>query len=89
MDSTYEDNGSMKTTIDIPEDELRDAMRFTKAKTKREAVVRVLEEFNRRRRMAELVKYAGSFSDSFPTNEAIEAVDASREAELHGRRPRR
>ena len=43
----------MKTTIDIPENELREVMRFTKAKTKREAV-KVLEEFNRRRRMAEL-----------------------------------
>jgi Ca2+-binding EF-hand superfamily protein len=78
----------MKTTIDIPEDELKDAMRFTKAKTKREAVVRVLEDFNRRRRMAELVKYAGSFSDRFPTNEEIEAVDVTRDRTLHGR-PRR
>ena len=78
----------MKTTIDIPEDELKDAMRFTKAKTKREAVVRVLEEFNRRRRMAELVKYSGSFSDGFPTNDAIEAIDAARERELNGRHHR-
>ena len=31
----------MKTTIDIPEDELRDAMRFTRATTKREAVVKI------------------------------------------------
>ena len=46
----------MKTTIDIPDNELRDVMRFTRATTKREAIVRVLEEFNRRRRMAELVK---------------------------------
>jgi Arc/MetJ family transcription regulator len=89
MDSIIADNGSMKTTIDIPEDELRDAMRFTKAKTKREAVVKVLEEFNRRRRMSELVKYAGTFSDAFPTNDKIEAVDASRAGQLHGRRPRR
>jgi hypothetical protein len=78
----------MKTTVDIPEDELKDAMRFTKAKTKREAVVKVLEEFNRRRRMAELVKYSGSFSDTFPTNEAIEAIDATRSRKLNGR-PRR
>jgi len=75
----------MKTTVDIPEDELRDAMRFTKAKTKREAVVRVLEDFNRRRRMAELVKYAGTFSDRFPTNDEIEAVDAGRDRQLHAR----
>lgn len=78
----------MKTTIDIPDDELRDAMRFTKARTKREAVVKVLEEYNRRRRMAALVKYAGSFEDTFPTNEEIEAVDATRDRKLHGR-PRR
>jgi hypothetical protein len=72
----------MKTTVDIPDRELKDAMRFTKAKTKREAVVRVLEEFNRRRRMAELVKHAGAFSDSFPTNQEIEAVDARRDLGL-------
>jgi Arc/MetJ family transcription regulator len=75
----------MKTTVDIPEDELKDAMRFTKAKTKREAVVKVLEEFNRRRRMAELVKYSGTFSDRFPSNDEIEAVDAERDRPLHGR----
>ena len=69
----------MKTTIDIPENELRDAMRFTRATTKREAVVKVLEEFNRRRRMAELVKYSGTFSDRFPTNDEIEAIDAKRD----------
>jgi hypothetical protein len=72
----------MKTTVDIPENELRDAMRFTKAKTKREAVVTVLVDFNRRRRMAELVKYAGTFSDEFPTNDRIEAVDARRARKL-------
>ena len=75
----------MKTTVDIPENELKDAMRFTKARTKREAVVRVLEEFNRRRRMAELVKYSGTFTNSFPTNEEIEAVDAKRDLGQHGR----
>jgi hypothetical protein len=67
----------MKTTVDIPERELNDAMRFTKARTKREAIVTILEQFNRRGRMAELVKYSGTFSDSFPTNEEIEAADAS------------
>jgi Bacterial antitoxin of type II TA system, VapB len=75
----------MKTTIDIPEDELKEAMRFTKAKTKREAVVRVLTEFNRRRRMAELVRYSGTFSDRFPTTDEIEAVDRENARELHGR----
>src|SRR5262245_27455460 len=36
LDSNKINNGSMKTTVDIPENELKDAMRFTKAKTKRE-----------------------------------------------------
>ena len=64
---------------------LRDAVRFTRATTKREAVVKVLEEFNRRRRMAELVKYSGTFSDRFPTNDEIEAIDATRDRTLHAR----
>ena len=63
-------------------------MRFTRATTKREAVVKVLEEFNRRRRMAELVKYSGTFSDRFPTNDEIEATDAAGE-KVTNARPRR
>ncbi len=50
----------MKTTVDIPEGDLADAMRFTHAKTKREAIVTAIQDFNRRKRMAELVKYAGT-----------------------------
>jgi hypothetical protein len=50
----------MKTTVDIPENELEDAMRFTRARTKREAIVTAIADFNRRRRMAELAKRAGS-----------------------------
>ncbi len=50
----------MKTTVDIPESELVDAMRFTRARTKREAIVTAIAEFNQRRRMAELAKLAGS-----------------------------
>jgi hypothetical protein len=60
-------------------------MRFTRATTKREAVVRILEDFNRRRRMAELVKYSGTFSDRFATNDEIEAVDAKRNRDLNAR----
>ena len=52
----------MKTTIDIPEVELSDAIRFTGAKTKREAVVNAIADFNRRQRMAELIRHAGTCS---------------------------
>jgi hypothetical protein len=73
----------MKTTVDIPEKELADAMRFAKARTKREAVVAAIEEFNRRHRMAELVKYSGTFADEFPDNDGIEAVDRGRDKAPH------
>ena len=59
----------MKTTIDIPEKELADAIRFTRARTKREAVVVALQDFNRRKRMAELVKHAGTCEQLIDTSE--------------------
>lgn len=59
----------MKTTIDIPENELSDALRFTGAKTKREAVVTALADFNRRRRMAELLEFTGTCPDLMTVEE--------------------
>ena len=64
----------MKTTIDIPDEALADAMRFTGAKTKREAVVKALEEFNHRNRADEFMRHFGAIPD-FPTNDEIEAAD--------------
>ena len=60
----------MKTTIDIPEMTLRDAVRFTKAKTKKEAVVKVLEDFNRRRRMLDATRVLGT-SNTFMTQDDL------------------
>lgn len=62
----------MKTTVDIPDSELEDAIRFTNAKTKREAVVGAIADFNRRMRMAELIKYAGTCDDLI-TSEELQA----------------
>jgi hypothetical protein len=59
----------MKTTVNIPDDELKDAIRFTKAKTKREAIVTAIQEFNRRKRMAELTKHAGTCKDLISVEE--------------------
>ncbi len=50
----------MKTTFDIPDKTLEEAIRFAGAKTKRAAVLTALEEFNRRHRMAHLVKSFGT-----------------------------
>ena len=72
----------MKTTIDIPDAALADAMRFTGAKTKREAVVKALVEYNRQQRVKDLVASFGTLD--FASNDEIEAGDleeiASREA---------
>lgn len=61
----------MKTTVDIPEKELKDAIRFTNAKTKREAIFAALEDYNRRQRMSALVRHLGTF-DSLMSNDEIE-----------------
>ena len=65
----------MKTTIDIPESELNDAMRILGAKSKREAVVTALREFNRRHHMAALRKYSSTCD--FDSNEKIEEAEIS------------
>jgi Arc/MetJ family transcription regulator len=63
----------MKTTIDIPDTALADAMRFTGAKTKREAVVKALESYNRLQRVQDLVASFGTLD--FASNDQIEAGD--------------
>ena len=69
----------MKTSLDIPDKEMKDVLRFTKAKTKREAVVTAIMEYNRRHHMAALIKYSGT-STTMMTNNEIEALE---EAEEH------
>lgn len=53
----------MKTTVDIPEKELKEAIKYTGAKTKRDAVVCAIKDFNRRHKLAELAKMLGTFKD--------------------------
>jgi Bacterial antitoxin of type II TA system, VapB len=69
----------VKTSLDIPDQELADVLHFSKAKTKRDAVVTAITEYNRRHRMAELIKYSGT-SETMMTNDEIEALE---EAEEH------
>ena len=65
----------MTITIDIPENELDDAMRFLNARSKREAVVTALREFNRRRRMARLIRFSGTCD--FVDNTTLEHTEMS------------
>ena len=54
----------MKTTIDIPEGLLDEVMKFTGAKTKREAVLTAVERFNRLKRLERMnARVRGQFRD--------------------------
>ena len=67
----------MKTTIDIPELAMEEAMRFTGAKTKREAVVTAVERFNRLKRLEKLnARVRGQFRD-FMTQADLKAMRAA------------
>lgn len=60
----------MKTTIDIPRAMLRDAMRHTKARTKKAAVLQAIDELNRRHALKRLLRHAGT-SDTFMPPEEL------------------
>jgi Arc/MetJ family transcription regulator len=67
----------MKTTIDIPELAIEEAMKFTGAKTKREAVVTAVERFNRLKRLEKLnARVRGQFRD-FMTQADLKAMRAA------------
>ena len=67
----------MKTTINIPEIALAEAMRFTGAKTKRDAVVSAVEHFNRLKRLEKLnARVRGQFRD-FMTPAELKAMRAA------------
>jgi Arc/MetJ family transcription regulator len=53
----------MKTTINIPDDELRQVMEHTGSKTKRDAVVIAIRDYNRRQRLKRLTEVLGTFEN--------------------------
>ncbi len=71
----------MKTTLDIPEDLLAEAMRASGVRTKREAVLRALEDFNRRFKLRKLVDRLGRSTTFMDFDELMK----QRERELPGR----
>jgi hypothetical protein len=60
----------MKTTVDIPEKTLKDAVKFSKAKTKREAILMALDEYNRCQRVERIIKKFGAM-DGIMTQEQL------------------
>jgi Arc/MetJ family transcription regulator len=65
----------MKTTIDIPDEELSEAMKHSGAKTKRDAVVAAISEYNRRRRLEKIAARLGK-SKTFMTQDELHQVRA-------------
>jgi Bacterial antitoxin of type II TA system, VapB len=63
----------MKTTIDIPDESLSALLRLSRAKTKREAILAAVGEYNRRHEIESLVATFGTWK--IDTNEEIEAAD--------------
>jgi Arc/MetJ family transcription regulator len=61
----------MKTTIDIPEEALEEVLRHTHAKTKRDAVVTAISDFNRRKRLEKLAEQLGSFDNVVALEELL------------------
>ena len=64
----------MKTTIDIPDKALKEAIKHTGAKTKRDAVVTAVEEFNRRRRLEEMAQRLHGSMPNFMMQEDLKTM---------------
>ena len=52
----------MRTNIDIDDKLMADAMKFTKAKTKGEAIITAITDYNHRHRSQQLTRFAGKLS---------------------------
>jgi hypothetical protein len=61
----------MKTTVDIPESALNEVIRHTRAKTKRDAIVIAIDDFNRRKRLEKLAEQLGSFDNVMSREELL------------------
>ncbi len=68
----------MKTTVDIPDAVLNDLLELSQAKTKREAILTAIGDYNRRSRMRELSKLAGTFSDFMTQDELMQVRESKR-----------
>ena len=53
----------MRTTLDLPEDLLNEAMRTTHIQTKTKVIITALEELIRKTKIAELKQFKGQVSD--------------------------
>ena len=66
----------MKTTVDIPEDMLNTLIENTSARTKREAILTAIEDYNRKKKITLLANVVGTF-DQFMTLDELDQSRAS------------
>lgn len=71
----------MKTTIDIPDKVLREAIKHTGTKTKRDAVVTAVEEFNRLRLLEQMAERLHGSCPDFMTQEGLRQSRADHKSE--------
>jgi len=72
----------MKTTIDIPENVLKETIKHTRAKTKKQAILTAVQQFNRRKRLEELAERLHGSLPNLMTQEELKVIreDAKWEA---------
>jgi len=63
----------MKTTVEIPDKAFDTLLRLTRAKTKRDAILAAIEDYNRRHQVEALVATFGTWK--MDSNEELEAAD--------------
>ena len=65
----------MKTTVDIPQDMLVELIEHTEARTKREAILTAIEEYNRKKKIAALADVVGTFEQFMTADELSQSRD--------------
>jgi hypothetical protein len=63
----------MKITVEIPDETFGTLLRLTRAKTKRDAILVAIEDYNRRHQVEALVATFGTWK--MDSNEELEAAD--------------
>ncbi len=64
----------MKTTIDIPKEVLEEAIRRTGARTKKDAILTAVRQFNRRKRLEELAERLHGSMPNFMTQADLKVM---------------
>ena len=64
----------MKTTIDIPKNVLAEAIRHTGARTKKDAILVAVEQFNRRKRLEKLAERLHGAMPNFMTQAELKVM---------------